>query len=56
MRRHVILRVTSKLLMPFILMFASGFLGIGVASLRSSLHQMAIESGERVIAETTPAT
>ncbi len=41
---------------PFILLFATGFLGIGLASLRSSLHQMAIESGEQVIAETTPAT
>ena len=37
---------------PFILLFASGFLWIGIASLRESIRQSAINAGEAVLAQT----
>lgn len=40
---------------PFILLFASGFLAIGIASLRAASRQNAIEAGQAVIAETPVA-
>ena len=38
---------------PFIFLFASGYLIIGVATLRDKYRQSAIEAGERVLAETS---
>ncbi len=41
---------------PFILLFASGFLTIGIASLRAHLRQAAIDAGAAALANTTVTT